>query len=434
MNDWKYLDSRQVEVKDSTFTLQKGETVKYTGRHSSKGFKNFEISGFVQLLNEGSANLMFHTDKTGKGYEVIFHNGAADGTLKSGSLSGIRNLYKSMGYDSQWLSFVLTVIDKSISIYINGVEVVNYTEPDNPYRTDKFKNRILGKGNFTLSCSEGQVSFKDLFVKSLPQDLKAPEGSSVAIDEQNDRIIKLQQEFFPVIDYHVHLKGWTKEEAHAKSMNYGINYGIAPNCGIGFPITNDAGVAAYVDSTRNMPFFFGMQGEGREWVDTFSVNSRNMFDYVFTDALTFTDHKGRRTRLWIDDEVFIDIPQEKYMDQIVDKTVQILNNEPIDIYVNPCFLPSAMEKDYDKLWTKPRIQKVVDALKKNNIALEINARYRIPNFEIIKAAKDAGIKFTFGTNNADPDLGKLEYCMEAIDACGITVDDMWFPTDKTIRK
>ena len=178
---------------------------------------------------------------------------------------------------------------------------------------------------------------------------------------------------------------------------------------------------------------FGMQGEGREWPRTFSADSRGRFDYVFTDALTFTDHKGRRTLLWIDDQVFVDIPHEEYMDLIVDKIVEVIETEPIDVYVNPCFLPTVMEKDYDKLWTQPRIDRVVAALKKTGIALEINAYYGIPNFATIRAAKEAGVKFAFGTNNVSSDIGKLEYCLEAMEACGITADDMWFPSMKANR-
>jgi hypothetical protein len=251
-----------------------------------------------------------------------------------------------------------------------------------------------------------------------------------AVDEQTDPIIRLQQRNFPVIDYHVHLKGLSMEEAHALSMNYGINYGIAPNCGIGFPITDDAGVREFVESTKHLPFYFGMQGEGREWVTTFSADSRRLFDYVFTDALTFHDHKGRRTRLWVPSETFIDIPVEQYMDVIVDRIVTVLNIEPIDIYVNPTLLPRAMQDDYDRLWTKERYDKVIKALKDNNIALEINAFYSIPNFEIIKAAKAAGIKFAFGTNNATQKIGKLEYCVQAIEGCGLTENDLWFPVNK----
>ena len=52
----------------------------------------------------------------------------------------------------------------------------------------------------------------------------------------------------------------------------------------------------------------------------------------------------------------------------------------------------------------------------------------------IKKAKERGIKFTFGTNNVDANFGRLEYCFEAVEKCGITVEDMWFPTMSVRRE
>ena len=76
---------------------------------------------------------------------------------------------------------------------------------------------------------------------------------------------------FPLIDFHVHLKGGlTIEQAIANSQRLGINYGIAPNCGLKFPVTNDITLAAYMDTVRSKPIFRGMQAEGREWITLFS--------------------------------------------------------------------------------------------------------------------------------------------------------------------
>lgn len=87
-----------------------------------------------------------------------------------------------------------------------------------------------------------------------------------------------------------------------------------------------------------------------------------------------------------------------------------------------------MQADYDKYWTDERINKILDVLAKYNIAMEINARYKIPSYNIVRKAKQRGIKFTFGTNNVDADFGRLEYALDAIEACGLTVEDMWFPS------
>ncbi len=456
MDDWSDAASdKKADLINGKLLVSEGQRFLYDGPCSSDGFGNFEWNAKV-LTTEGSyATMAFHTDKSGKGYEVVLHNGPIDGTKKTGSLDAVRNLYstlvedghilsaghasigndlisasiKGIATDDEWFPVQISVKGKNISVKVNGIEVVNYTEPENPYRSVEYANRLLGNGTFALAASKGRVVFDSITVTPLGADAVNPDALA-AIDEQNDDIIKLQQANFPVIDYHVHLKGWNKEQAHRNSMQVGINYGIAPNCGIGFPITDDAGVYAYRDSTKMMPFLFAMQGEGREWVTTFSKEARNHFDYVFTDAMTFMDHKNRRTRLWMDDEVKIDIPEEKYMDLIVDKIVKVLNEEPIDVYVNPAFVPTQMLPHYDALWTAPRIQKVVDALKKNQIALEINAVYKIPNMAFIKAAKDAGIKFAFGTNNMNPNIGKLEYCVQAIKECGLTPADIWFPSMK----
>jgi hypothetical protein len=253
------------------------------------------------------------------------------------------------------------------------------------------------------------------------------------VDEQNDAIIRLQQRNFPVIDYHVHLKGGlTKEMAHAMSMNYGINYGVAPNAGeggVGRMLADDKEVYEYYKEVKPLPFLCGVQGEGRRWTKTFSQEALGIFDYLFTDAMTIRDHKNRNSRIYRAEEVHYDgVTKEQYMDRIVEQTVKILTNEPADIFANPTYIPDDMNVDYDKYWTDERIEKVLDVLEQHSIALEINPRYRIPSLKIISMAKERGLKFTFGTNNVDANFGRLEYCIEAIEKCGITAEDIWFPS------
>jgi histidinol phosphatase-like PHP family hydrolase len=78
---------------------------------------------------------------------------------------------------------------------------------------------------------------------------------------------------------------------------------------------------------------------------------------------------------------------------------------------------------------------VIDALLTNDIALEINARYEIPGIGFIKKAKEAGVKFAFGTNNAGAhDLGRLEYCIRVIREANITPEDMFVPRPSGQKK
>ncbi len=81
--------------------------------------------------------------------------------------------------------------------------------------------------------------------------------------------------------------------------------------------------------------------------------------------------------------------------------------------------------EYDQLWTTERMERVVKVLADNNVALEINARYKTPNAAMIKMAKAAGVKFAFGTNNTGRNLGRLEYCIEMIRECKLSPNDMF---------
>ena len=432
MLDWTIINDTRTDTIsfDKAITLN-GETdmLYFVGDVQDSEFENFEFSAELKTSQGGSGALWFHTSPSKSGYEVLVNNSYDnEDRRKTGSLSAIRNLYKSMAKDDEWFQLTVKVTGKQIEVRLDTMPVVRYVEPESPFRMRNYNLRTIGSGRkIALANYTGDVTWRNIKIAPLTDKTPLIDSLLVVQDEQQDSIIRFQQRNFPVIDYHVHLKGWNKEEAYTNSMKVGIPYAIAPNCGIGFPVTDDAGVFAYNDSTKHIPFFFAMQGEGREWPQTFSDSARRIFDFVFTDAMTFTDHKDRRTRLWIPEETFVDISQEKYMDIIVQKILDVLNNEPIDVYVNPTFLPDVMLEHYDKLWTAPRIKKVVDALVKNDIALEINARYRIPNAAIIKAAKKAGVKFTFGTNNGDPDIGRLEYCIKMVHECGLTSEDMWFP-------
>ena len=405
----------------------------YIGDVHKGRFKNFELAAEVKTEPDAVAILWIHSGNM-SGYQVLIGNTpTSEERRKTGSLGAIRNVFKSMANDNEWFKLNVRVVDKHITVRVNDVLVVDYVEPDEPYRTEEYSGMLLSQGSFALSnYTSSNVMFKTLMLMPLPDD-EQPERTD-AMCELDCDIIRLQQAGFPLIDFHVHLKGWNQEQAMDNSRKIGIFYGISPNCGLGFPVTSDEDIFTYLDTTKNLSSFQAMQAEGREWLTIFSKDAYSQFDYIITDALTFNDHRGRRTRLWIPEETFIDIPFERYMDVIVDRTVQIIMNEPFDIYVNPTFLPEQMRPFYDELWTDERINRVIRALLQTGIAMEINAYYQIPNERIIRIAKEAGVRFAFGTNNVDPEVGQLEYCIEMMKRCGITHHDMFFPKPKQTQQ
>ncbi len=397
-------------------------------------FKNFEFETEVKTREHANSGIFIHTlyQDEGwpvQGYEIQVNNSYRGSEThperrKTGSVYNVRNIYFPLADDNEWFTMRVKVVENHIEVFVNDVKVNEYIEPEDPWRAEGSEKLRLGEGTFALQAHdpESTTFYRNLRVKALPrEEPKEPE-----VDKEWDTLItKLMRAGFPFIDYHVHLKGGlTIEEVVENSQRLGINYGIAPNCGLHFPVTNDESLYAYIDSVKGSPTFKGMQAEGREWITLFSPEAVAEFDYVFTDAMTFTDSKGRRNRIWIPEEVWVDDKQQ-FMDQLVEKIEAIFSQEPVDIYVNPTVLPEEISDEYDELWTKERMERVVKVLADNNIALEINARYKVPNAEMIKMAKEAGVKFAFGTNNTGRDLGRLEYCLEMIEACELAPNDMF---------
>src|ERR1041385_3685801 len=155
----------------------------------------------------------------------------------------------------------------------------------------------------------------------------------------------------------------------------------------------------------------------------FSRRAVSLFDYVFTDSMTWTDNRGKRMRLWIPEEVGTIADAQEFMDILVERTVGILEKEPVNIYANPTFLPDRIAKDYSRLWTPERMKKVTDAAARRNIAIELNNRYNLPGAAFVSMAKESGCKFTFGSNNSGPDdLRRCEYGLKMVEECGLKWD------------
>jgi hypothetical protein len=411
----------------------------YVGEVEGADFRNFEFSAEVLTRPGANSGIYFHSafEEEGwpsQGFEVQVNNsqelqGDYLETKKTASLYGYRNLYKGLASDDEWFEMRAEVRGKRVRVWLDGTLVVDYREPDTLPESWAESFRSLGSGTFALQCHdpESKVFYRNLRVRPLPDDAGDGEPGPAA-DEGFVRMLELGKANFPLVDLHVHIKGGLElEQALELSRESGMAFGLAVNCGKGFPVETDEGALEFLKKMEGQPVFIGMQAEGREWVDMFSPEVRGQFDYVFTDSMTFTDHRGERTRLWMPDEVEVG-DEQAFMDMLVEKTVGILENEPIDIYVNPTFLPEVIADDYDRLWTEKRMKAVIDAAVANGIAIEINGRYKLPSEAFLRMAKEAGAKFTFGTNNGGADdLGDWSYPLEMQRSLELGWQDMFVP-------
>jgi len=407
--------------------------------------KNFEFTVKLKTTAGAEGVLVFAAPDESvseKGYSVKINNSdyRVGSPQKTGSLLKIRNNFVRTATDNEWFNVVVNVSGSKIKVTVNNKIISEYYEPANVQRSGDMVGRVLSNGFLTIrkTNADGELLIAEMTILPLGDEIK-PEDIAAAEPDSIMKVVDLlNQQEFPLIDFHGHLKGGlTMDQACQHARDNGYNYGIAANCGLKFPVTSDSTLNAYLDGISNEPVFKVMQCEGREWVTLFTPAAVARFDYIFTDAMTWTDNKGRRLRLWIPEETFVEDEQE-FMDMLVGKIEAVMANEPVDIYVNPSFLPAKIAADYDRLWTPERMDRVVNVLKNNGVALEINARYKIPSIAFLKRAKAAGVKFTFGTNNTtNTDLGRLEYCLKAIGELGLTADDIFLPrsaNDKKVMK
>jgi hypothetical protein len=407
-------------------------------------FSDFELRLEVNSRAGANSGIYFHTrwQEAGwpdRGYEAQIDNThvAEDGRagpIRTGSLYGVRNLVRSPVSDDTWFTYLIRVEANRIQLRVDGTLVVDYVEPENPARSDGHRGRRLSAGTFALQSHDpdSEVRFRSIEVRELPA--RAARFPPPYDPELDARITALHERGFPVADLHVHLNGGlTTEQAEEASRLYGISHGIAVNCGLNFPIDSDEELNAFVDAYRQpLQTYLGLQAEGREWTGFVASETRERFDYVFTDAMTWTDDGGHRMRLWIPEEVRVGDP-EAFMEQLVSRIEGILR-EPIDVYVNPTYLPEQLADRYDALWTSERADRVIRALAASGVALEISDSLRLPKPDFIRKARAAGIPLTCGTNNRGRELGHIGYCIEMIEECGLTPEDMWLPGKRGARE
>jgi histidinol phosphatase-like PHP family hydrolase len=231
---------------------------------------------------------------------------------------------------------------------------------------------------------------------------------------------------FPLVDLHAHLEGeLSLERALEIAQARGVTLGVVEHGGRGQALHDTASLQSYIESLEGSPVYTGMQAEGLDWTSCFTVEAVARLDFVLSDALTFPERDGTRVRLW-EPHVRIDDAQD-FMERYVDFYVEVMAREPIDILANPTFLPACIEDRYDALWTPTRMGRVIEAAVRYGVAIEINARYRIPSPAFLRLAREAGVRFSFGSNHHGEAIGRLEYCLEMADELGLTTQDVFTP-------
>jgi histidinol phosphatase-like PHP family hydrolase len=248
----------------------------------------------------------------------------------------------------------------------------------------------------------------------------------------------------PLLDLHVHLDNSTIEKVAALSAEQGVKYGIVEHAGTKenvYPVvlSNDRELNAYLDQLEGKPVFRGIQAEWSDWMSCFSRETLARLDYTLTDAMTFPGKDGKRVKLWEKDAAErVDMSNpEQFMNRYVDWHVEILSRQPVDILANTSWLPRPLVDQYDTLWTAKRVRRVAEAAVKYGVALEISSGMKLPKIPFLQVAKEAGVKFSFGSNGRYPNMGNIDYSLQLAAELGLTKADLFTPgmeQQKAVRR
>jgi histidinol phosphatase-like PHP family hydrolase len=230
---------------------------------------------------------------------------------------------------------------------------------------------------------------------------------------------------FPLMDLHVHLTNtFTINQildiAKKRNVQFGIVDHPAP-----FAIRNNEDLKKYIDKLQQYPVYIGLQPISLGWSKDFSPELLSRIDYILMDPQRVPMGNGETLSIWQFDTYVEDT--DDFMEHYMAYTMEILNNEPITIFGWPLFLPVCIARDYYTLWTEKRMQQIISAAKKRNIAIEINDMSHTPHEKFINMAREQGLKFTFGSDSRNQNAGRLAYCKAVAKKCNLTKGDFYIP-------
>lgn len=435
LSNWKANESPEsFKVKDGMI-IANGERshLFYVGDgKDSVSFKNFELSMDVKTHHLANSGLYFHTSfqKEGwldKGYEVQINNshqgeGGYREVKKGGSLYLIRNLYKAIVPDSVWYNLNVRVEGKRIQVKVNDQLVVDYNEPPNAARQQG--KRILSSGTFALQGHDPKstVFFKNIKLKVLPD---VASESKVVDANTTSTILKYQANHFAFIDQNIPAAGSFNIDSSMQSFfRTGINLGLVINSTSTEKGKENESLLKHLDQYSKYPVFLGLfKSNGSQW-EGVDPKTLDRFDYVIGDITKFKNSKGQEVDILSNQNVG---DKEIFMDSYVKAITEGLDKNELDIWASATLLPLSLSKEYDQLWTTERIFQVLDAAKRNNVAIEVNNKLRIPSITFLKLAKEKGcVIATAGLFNENK-LDEPDYIYEVIDQCKLDYKDIYIP-------
>ena len=350
----------------------------YMGEELKDGFRNFEMLVEVKSFKLANSGIYFHTayQETGfptKGFEIQVNNShVGEGDYlefkRNASLYGIRNIYKVLAKDDQWMTIQARVEGNHVQVWCNGLKTVDYLQPAGTANGVK----RLGKGTFCLQGHDAlsRVQYRSFKVRRLPEAVQAQQDAP-DFGPWYDSLLALQHRNFALID--LNPPGSMSASALADyCYATGINSSL---------VKTPATVHAF-RTAKQLPLFIGLKITSKDLAKAQFPAA----DYIIGESTDMVSAKALlksgRIQVWSDKG-------------------HILNEQTaVDLL--------ALANQY-------------------SVAIEINNTLRTPSPEVIGLAKAKGLQFSFAGLLPLTAVERSQYIFEVIRLANLDYKDLYIP-------
>jgi hypothetical protein len=177
----------KISGNQSTFQIKDGAMVAngpaahafYDGPVNNHDFRNFELMVDVKAAPNSNGGIYFHTEYQdrgfpSKGFEVQVNNTYQRDPVKSGSLYHVKDIgeedIKGITKDNEWFTEHIIVQGNTVTIKLNGKEVVKWTQPADWNGGREGPGRVIGHGTIAFQGHDpnSTVHYKNVRLKVLP--------------------------------------------------------------------------------------------------------------------------------------------------------------------------------------------------------------------------------------------------------------------------
>jgi histidinol phosphatase-like PHP family hydrolase len=245
--------------------------------------------------------------------------------------------------------------------------------------------------------------------------IKGPSPSPAMLEQ----VARLKAKGIPLTDYHIHIRGgMTPFKALVWATNTGIRSGVLENHGKGWTLSDNEKLKAFIEDAQRFPeLLIGIQVNDRDWFKTIDPELREKLDFILADTMIMEGQK-----LWLEQDYEI-ADENAWLERYFNHCMTVVN-EPITILANPTYLPDRIKHRYDDFWTEKRVNTLLDAALKNNVAVEIQSDTKFPNKRFIELAMKKGVKISIGRNNLDDKPNELKRCLDWLEELGVKAENM----------